>query len=67
MNSELVNRNKTELIMRIRNLFSFVCLFFLFACLFPLINNELTESTFLHVSDKLVIARLRRTISPIFS
>ena len=45
MNSELANRNKTELIRRIRNLFSFVCLFVcLFACLFPLINNELTES-----------------------
>ena len=34
-------------------------------CFYPLINVELTESRYF--SDKLVIARLSRTIWPIFS
>ena len=39
----------------------------LLLCFFPLINVELTESRYFYVSDKLVIARLSRTIWPIFS
>ena len=36
-------------------------------CFFPLINVELTERSIFHVSDKLVIANLSRTIWSIFS